>query len=107
MISAEELTMLSDRAVGRLLPKIALLEADAILALTPSFDFVQLVNMYLCKKKHICRSLNLGHDILQSTFAPFFCRVQNLGIAIFDMFETVGYASLKFAHNFEPLYFAD
>ena len=50
MISAEELTMLSDRAVGRLLPKIALLEADAILALTPSFDFVQLVNMYLCKK---------------------------------------------------------
>ena len=28
MISAEELTMLSDRAVGRLLPKIALLEAD-------------------------------------------------------------------------------
>ena len=50
MISAEELTMLSDRAVGRLLPKIALLEADAILALTPSFDFVQLANMYLCKK---------------------------------------------------------
>ena len=52
MISAEELTMLSDRAVGRLLPKIALLEADAILALTPSFDFVQLadINMYLCKK---------------------------------------------------------
>ena len=53
MISAEELTMLSDRAVGRLLPKIALLEADAILALTPSFDFVQLANMYLCKNTHL------------------------------------------------------
>ena len=53
MISAEELTMLSDRAVGRLLPKIALLEADAILALTPSSDFVQLANMYLCKSTHL------------------------------------------------------
>ena len=58
MISAEELTVLSDRAVGRLLPKIALLEADAILALTPSFDFVQLSNMYLCKNTCVGASIS-------------------------------------------------